>query len=157
MLKIMKLSLLAEYPNLIEEVAKWYYNEWAKDVPNVTVDHIINNLSKAQNVDKIPLLVVAHKEKEFVGAAELKFRENKNYLEYEHWIGGVFVKPEFRGQGISKALIKEVKQHSKRLKVQKLYLQCKSKYKELYSKFGFIEIHKENKNGIKKSIMVCAI
>ncbi|MGP8305329.1 hypothetical protein [Vibrio sp. YIC-376] len=40
---------------------------------------------KASNTG-IPLSIVAHKNGNLIGTLELKFRENKNYPEYEHWL-----------------------------------------------------------------------
>jgi len=105
----MEISLLADNPQESKVIARWYYDEWASIAPDMTIGQIQEKVAKAINRDQVPLIVLAHQNNELVGVAELKFRENKNHPEYEHWLDGLFVTPDYRGQGISNLLIKKSK------------------------------------------------
>ncbi len=72
---------------------------------------------KRQYNDAIPLAIVVHNEKELIGVLELKRHENKNYPEYEYWIGGVFVDPIWRGQGVAGSRIAMAKEKAKQLDI----------------------------------------
>ncbi len=150
----MEISLLADHPNESAKIAKWYYDEWASIAPDVTLDMVHDSVvQKSVNRDSIPLSLVAHQDDELVGTLELKFRENKNYPEYEHWVGGVFVEPRFRNNGIASQLISEAKQMARNFGVRTLYLQCESHNVELYENHGFKKLHQAPHHEIETTIM----
>lgn len=42
----MKISLLANYPAEIPNIAKWYFDEWAHKDPNATLETVIKKISQ---------------------------------------------------------------------------------------------------------------
>lgn len=151
----MDTSLLADNPHEVNKIANWYYTEWAHVFPNVTEELLrIKIAEKAFNRNKIPLAIVIHDNSELVGVVELKYRENINYPEYKHWLGGVFVAPMSRGSGFSNILIAEAKSKAISLGIEKLYLQCESYNVALYKKHGFKELHLASHHEITTTIMV---
>ena len=153
----MKLSLLADNPQEKINIAQWYFDEWLHIIPGMTVERISQKLSQSDNRSKAPLMILAHKNGQLAGVVELKFRENAHYPEYEHWLGGLFVNPLNRGQGISRSLIDEVKKHAAQFGVTKLYLQCETKNIDLYlqNNFSFLHTAKHGKKLV--SIMLFKI
>ena len=153
----MDISSLADHPHEVNKIAMWYYNEWAHSFPSVTEAMVYENVAeKSINRDEIPLAIVVHDANELIGVAELKFHENKNYPEYEHWLGGVFVEPSKRSNGVSSLLISEAKKRATKLGVSKLYLQCESHNLSLYKKHDFKELHQAVHHDISTTIMVWA-
>jgi putative hydrolase of the HAD superfamily len=151
----MDISLLADHPHEASKIATWYYNEWAHSIPSVTEAMVYENVvEKSINRYEIPLSLVIHDGSELVGVAELKFHENKNYPEYEHWLGGVFVEPSKRGNGVSNLLISEAIKRVVKLGISKLYLQCESHNLSLYKKHGFKKLHQAVHYNIPTTIMV---
>jgi putative hydrolase of the HAD superfamily len=150
----MELSLLADHPHEIRKIAQWYYDEWLSAIPDITIDRISEKISQSGNRKKIPLFILAHINNQLAGVVELKFRENKNYPEYTHWLGGLFVNPSYRGNGISHILIKEAKKYAIKLGVVQLYLQCESYNIALYEKHNFSILHKANHGEIPVTIML---
>ncbi len=151
---MMKISLLIDHPEAVEKIAKWYYDEWASIAPQMTEEMMYQKvLEKAANRDVIPLAIVVHHEKELIGVLELKLRENKSYPEYEHWIGGIFVDPLWRGQGIAGQMISEIKEKARKLGVKTLYLQCENYNVVLYQKYGFEILHQANYHVVETTIM----
>ncbi|WP_036827996.1 GNAT family N-acetyltransferase, partial [Photobacterium sanctipauli] len=107
----MEISLLADHPDYAPKIAKWYFDEWAHIAPNITEDIVLEKvIEKSLNRDQIPLALVAREGGELVGVLELKIRENKNYPEYENWVGGVFTNPPNRGQGVAGQLLNKAKE-----------------------------------------------
>lgn len=144
-----------EYPDSATEIAQWYYDEWAGPNPTKTVEQIALNVQKKAESDyQVPLSFVAHDGNTLIGVVEMKFRENKDYPEYVHWIGGVFVRPEYRGRGVCTSLINRVKQHSVLLGLEKLYLQCEECLIPMYTSFEFKKLHKAKHRDIDTIIMV---
>lgn len=151
----MKISLLADFPNEAPNIAKWYYDEWASMSPHFTREVMLAKvIEKSVNRNELPLSLIAHIDNELVGVIELKFRENKHYPEYEHWVGGLYTHPAHRGNGIASSLLNSAKEKAISLEVKQLYLQCESFNIELYLHQGFEVLHEAKHHGIKTTIMV---
>ena len=151
----MEVSFLADHLNESEKIAKWYLDEWGYTVPNITFDMVHKKiLEKSKSKVELPLMFVIHDEQELVGVAELKFRENKNFPKYEHWIGGIYVSSEHRGKGYSTILIEKAKSHALEQGINLLYLQCEDKNINLYLKQNFKALHQTEHNSVKTTIMV---
>lgn len=150
----MKISYLADCHYEADKIAQWYFDEWAHTVPGITVEDVREKVyRKALSRHDFPLIIVVHSGNELVAAAELKFRENKQYPEYEHWLGGVFVPENERGKGYSTLLIDKAKRHVRQLNIDTLYLQCEEKNINLYLKHGFRVLHSATHNGVQTTIM----
>lgn len=150
----MKISFLADCPHEAEKIAQWYFDEWGYTVPGVTVEDVYAKvLLKSHSRYDFPLILVLHSGDELVAVAELKFRESKQYPEYEHWLGGVFVAGRARGRGCAAVLIDAAKNHVQRMNIQTLYLQCEQKNIKLYLKYGFQVLHDATHNGVSTTIM----
>ena len=151
----MKVSFLADRPEESIKIAQWYFDEWGYTVPGVTVDMVHKKvLEKSQNRTNIPLIFMIHENQVLVGVAELKLRENKNFPEYENWVGGIYVSPDHRGKGHASTLISKAKSHAKKLGIRSLYLQCEDHNIDLYLKHDFEILHNVEHNAVKTTIMV---
>jgi len=150
----MEVSLLADCPDCYKQIAKWYFDEWASLVPNAKLGEVEEKvLARAANRTDIPLAFVVHNKGALVGAADLKFRENADYPEYEHWLGGVYVDRQHRGQGVASVLIEYAKRHALKLAIPRLYLQCESHNIALYQKAGFVCLHQAKHHKMETTIM----
>ncbi|PSW16884.1 GNAT family N-acetyltransferase [Photobacterium sanctipauli] len=151
----MEISLLADHPDYAPKIAKWYFDEWAHIAPNITEDIVLEKvIEKSLNRDQIPLALVAREGGELVGVLELKIRENKNYPEYENWVGGVFTNPPNRGQGVAGQLLNKAKELAIDFGVKDLYLQCESFNIPLYLNHGFKALHQARHHDAETTIMV---
>lgn len=151
----MNISFLADRPEYAKQIAQWYYDEWGRSVPDVTVETIHEKvLEKSLSRKQFPLSLVLHEDQELLATAELKFREHKSYPEYEHWIGGVYVHPDHRGKGLSNLIVAEAKAHVLALGIKLLYLQCEEHNIALYRKHGFKELLKTEHLDVTTTIMV---
>ncbi|WP_047044147.1 GNAT family N-acetyltransferase [Vibrio mexicanus] len=151
----MEISLLADFPHEAPQIAKWYYDEWARIAPDFTEAMVLEKvIEKSVNRNKLPLSLVAHIDTELVGVLELKFRENKHYPEYEHWVGGVFTHQSHRCKGIAHKLLDSAKEKTISLGVKKLYLQCESFNIKLYLNHDFKVLHQAQHHEIETTIMV---
>ncbi len=149
----MEISLLADYPHKAPQIAKWYFEEWASHVPNVTEKMVLEDISQKALNRTVPMSLVAIENEILVGVLELKLRENKHYPEYEHWVGGVFVASQYRGKGIAQKLLTEAKKIATSFDLGQLYLQCESHNVGLYRGLGFDALHQSGSNGRQTTIM----
>lgn len=150
---VMKISYRPESIEDLETVSRWYVDEWGHLNSSITTDKIVEGLSSMlSSGDDFLSLLSIYEGKELVAVAELKYREHKDYPEYEHWIGGVFVKPEYRGKGYAEILIAEAKKHIAKLGITELYLQCEEDNVGLYTKYGFKALHPAIHHGTNTTI-----
>jgi len=150
----MKISYLSKHPHHATEIAQWYFDEWADPSVSSVEGFVQFMLKRATSDSEIPISFVAHDGDELLGAVELKFREHKDYPEYEHWLGSLYVSSKHRGTGIGTALINRVKSHAVNLKVEKLYLQCEPEMVSMYEKYDFESLHKAKYGKLDTIIMV---
>jgi len=149
----MKISYISEKLDDLKLVSRWYFEEWGHLDSSMTEEKIYEGLSsKLDKDDDFLCLVTVHEKEELVAVVDLKYREHKDYPEYVHWIGGVFVKPEYRGRGYAGILIDQAKVHTSKLGIPKLYLQCEEHNEGLYLKYGFKPLQPAVYFGVKTTI-----
>ena len=150
----MKISYLINTSDDLKVISRWYFDEWGHLNPSNSEEKIYERLSsKFDKEDEFLCFVVIHEKELLVAVADLKYREHKDYPEYEHWIGGVYVKPECRGKGYASALVEKAKEHVVNLSISELYLQCEDHNEELYLKHGFKPLHTAIHSGVKTRIL----
>lgn len=137
-----KFEFLADRPEIIDVVAGWYYAQWGHLNPEATAAAIATTISQSMNKDRLPILLLAFVDNAVVGAVELKFREMDIYPDREHWLGGVFVRSEYRGLGIGKRLVSEAIQLAQKFAVQTLYLQTEELSGGIYAELGWQRLEK---------------
>lgn len=136
-MKGLRFENLADRPDALPLIARWYFGEWGHLNPAATLEKIAARLFASMNRDTIPLVVLAVMGDEVIGSAELKYREMKIYPEKEHWLGGVFVVPEHRGKGVAVRLIDAVVETARILGVDLLHIQTERLDGGLYLKLGW--------------------
>ncbi|MEL0637024.1 GNAT family N-acetyltransferase [Marinomonas sp. TI.3.20] len=151
----MKISLQTDDMENLQTIARWYFEEWGHLNSSLTERRIFEGLSaKLEKDDDFLTLLTIHTDSELVAVADLKYREHKDYPDYEHWIGGVYVKPEHRGKGYAGALIDKAKEHVAKLNISELYLQCEAHNTGLYLKHGFKPLHAAVYSGVDATILI---
>lgn len=136
-MKALQFENLADRPDAVPLVAEWYFGEWGYLNPAATLEKVAARLFASMNRDAIPLVVLAVMGDEIIGSAELKYREMTIYPEKEHWLGGVFVVPEHRGEGVAARLIDAVVNSARVLGVDVLHIQTERLDGGLYLKLGW--------------------
>ncbi len=149
----MKFTCLSDYPSALPAIAKWYFDEWGYLKPGSSAATIEKELEPYLSKAELPLAITAIDKGEIVGAAQLKFRELDIYPQYEHWLGGVFVVPNYRAKGVASALVKEIIKEAQKMQVEILYLQTQNMTGGLYRHLGWEPIEKVNNRGIDVLVM----
>lgn len=121
------IEYLANYPGLIPVLASWVYGYWGKMYRMKSVEEQIAKISGRISTDRFPLAFVALADSVPVGTASLKIREMTTHKHLYHWLGTVYVVPEYRSRGIGSTLIKRAEAKAKELGVKTLYLHTPDK------------------------------
>jgi len=149
----MDISLLADHQQEANVIARWYLAEWGHNMPETHRLILTEKILLGINRDNFPITILAHIEGNLVGVAELKYRELEQYPNWHHWLDGVYVPLEHRGEGISSKLIIEAISRTNDMGITWLYLRCESHNIALYEKFGFVSLMKEKGKGVTKTVM----
>ncbi len=149
----MELEFLADNENAIPILANWYFSEWGYVEKGNTLDKVTDKLYGYLNTDKIPLIILAIEEGEILGAAQLRYREMDIYPEKEHWLGGVYVSQNHRGNKIAEQIIHKVVTVAKNLNVHKLHVQTQHLGGGLYRHLGWRPIEQVNYRGMNVLVM----
>lgn len=151
----MTVSPLAHQKHFIPTIARWYFDEWAHLSPNISLEKIEAKVTAmAESRAALPISFVLHDNDDLLAVAELKFHEHPDFPDYKHWLGGVFVPIEKRGQSYSTVILQHALEHAKAEGIASLYLQCELHNVDLYVKHGFSVIHKINDKDVEKAVML---
>lgn len=119
----MQISYLADHPQFIEVLAPLVFEHWRPVLKQETLDDRIAKFKAHLNRDTLPVALVAHSGAEVFGTAALRLHDLPGREDLTPWLGGVYVAPEFRRQGIGATLCKAIEQKFASLSENKtLYL-----------------------------------
>jgi len=149
----MRFEFLVDRPAAIDSVSRWYFEEWGRLNSKASVEEIAKKISQSMNRDKPPLLLLAVEGSRVVGAAELKYREMDIYPDREHWLGGLFVVPQYRGSGIGSKLIEKIALLAEEFGIRKLYLQTERLDGGLYPDHGWEPLETVSYKGTEVLVM----
>jgi GNAT superfamily N-acetyltransferase len=148
----LEIAYLADHPELVPLLGAWFYDEWGGSWPSATLEGFIKRLEGRLNRDQPPITFLSFYDQEPVGTAALKIREMKTHPQFEYWLGSVYVREDYRRQGIASELIKTVIHKSSTLGIDRLYLYTRRK-ESLYAKFGWKIIETPKYRGKVVSVM----
>lgn len=159
----MRIELLADHPDLIETVGRWYWDEWG-EVAGESLAASIERTRTFLSREGPPMIVLARDDgavngdgSEWLGAAQLKVREMDIYPEFEFWLGGVFVPESARGRGVGAALVDEVMSQARAAGIERLYLQTERLDGGLYCRHGFEPMEEAVYKGVHVLVMTARI
>ena len=119
----------------------------------LTVEAIEKNLKRRLNRHAPPLTFVAFIGETPVGSASLKIREMDIYPEYLHWLGTVYVLPEYRNRGIGTQIIEHSLSEAKRSgNIKELFLYTHDR-ERFYTKFGWQALERPFYHGREVVVM----
>ncbi len=149
----MQCRLLADLPSAIPLVARWYYEEWGRDLPDNSPEICAAWLAPQVNRERVPLHLIALEGDTVLGTAALKLREMTEFPDREHWLGGVFVPLEQRGRGVAAELTRFALEYAPRIGVRELFLQTDRLDGGLYARAGFEPLARVHSDGHEVLVM----
>ena len=149
----MLISLLADHMNFLNELARLHHAEWGHLNPSNTVEIRAEKLEKLAGREGIPRIFIAHTDDQFIGSAALVEQDMPTlHPELSPWLAAVFVKEQWRGQGIATRLVKHCETQAIAAGREKLFLFTESA-SELYKTLGWQEFERCTYKGAQVQIM----
>lgn len=119
----MNISFLADHPEFIQTLAPWICEHWRPILTQETVETRTATLQKHLNYRALPVAWVVHSGGQVFGTAALRVHDLPGHENLTPWLGGVYVAPQFRRQGIGTALCLAVEHQAQVLfNISTLYL-----------------------------------
>ena len=150
----MTIDYLANHRSSIPKLARYFFDEWRSvyDERNMALDDVSASFEARANIDSLPLTLVAIDGDEVIGTGSLKLDDLELRPQFSPWLGGLFVVPEHRNQGVATALIERLVHEARRLDVTVLYLWTPSA-ESLYANLGWNTIERLDYCGYAVSVM----
>ena len=120
----------------IPVLAGWFHEQWGRHDQNRSIAAIENRLTQAVESDQFPVILVGFLEGQPVATATLKIREMSTHPHLEHWLGTVFVLPEFRRRGLAREIVSQAVDHARQRGVGTLHLYTPDQ-ERLYFRLGW--------------------
>jgi GNAT superfamily N-acetyltransferase len=145
------LKQLSECPEHLIAVGTWIYEQWWKR-PDNTSEVVLRLLRTHTETDKVPYTVVAIVDGQPVGSCCVIESDCVHRPQYSPWVAAVYVKPEYRLQGVASAVLQEAARIATRAGVRGLYIDCHIKTVPVYEKSGWTIFEREV--GDKESVVM---
>jgi len=147
-------AFLADHVDAIPIITKWYFDEWGHLVQGDSMQRTRDRIEGYTNRDEIPFILIAMNGNDVIGAAQLKYREMAEmFPEKEHWLGGVYVAIDYRGQGYGSLLVEQIAKMAPRYGVETLHLQTEALDGGIYARLGWKPYSQVNSRGLDVLVM----
>ena len=149
----MRISYLADQPALAEQLIPELLEHWKTVRPEDTAESRNAKFRAHLNRDTLPIAWVAHDGGKVLGTAALRATDLEGREDLSPWLGGVFVRPQFRNRGIASSLCRVVELKAHRLRAKTIHLFALD-HASLYSRLGWQTLERWQWRGHAGEIMV---
>ena len=119
---------------IIEQIYKFILHEWGDQYPDPRC--VYNEIYQAQHNSILPKIVYIEHAHQVLATASLLEEDIDLFPHCTPWLANVYVKPEYRQNGLGNVLCSQILSETKLLGFKSIYLYTKDK-KEWYSKKGW--------------------
>lgn len=154
-LRPMQIQYLADRPDAVPTVARWYYDEWGHKDPTNSFELTCERLAGKLNKDRLPLPIIAvDTGRTVIGTAQLKRHEMDIFPDREFWLGSIYVAPSARGCGLATTLVNKIVELAVEFQVKELWLQTEALNGGLYARLGWKIVEQLEDKGTKVAVML---
>jgi N-acetylglutamate synthase-like GNAT family acetyltransferase len=143
---------LADQVDALPTVARWVFEEWGDTIPDLTLSKTEEVFRNRLNRDQFPMTLLAQHNSVPVGTACLQLEQMRTHKHLRHWLGCVFVEPEFRNKGIGMTLVSRAIAEATQLATDALYLYT-HRHEDFWGQLGWSVIERTRYNDLDVVIM----
>lgn len=149
---------LAQRPDAIPQVARWWCDAWGLPQRHQSFDAYVDELASLK-LDDLPFHLLAIRDERIVGVATLKDQSVLSALfpDARYWLSGVYVPQELRGMGIATALCLGMIDVARAKGGQRLHLVTEILNGGLYAQLGWEPIRQVKIEGLELLAMARSI
>ncbi len=131
-----RISYLADEPDLGISLIPALLEQWRDVTPEDTWAARAERLRAHMNTHTLPIAWIAQEDGVAMGMAALRMSDLHGREELGPWLGGVYVRPEFRHRGVASALCHVVAEKARELGFSRLFLFTLDQ-QALYARLGW--------------------
>jgi putative hydrolase of the HAD superfamily len=146
------LTFLADHAQFLPTIAKWAFDEWGHQSPESSLESMTAELQSWLNKTSAPAALVGLLKGNPIASSIIKIRELEPFPQYTHWLGGVYVKLDYRKQGVGSLVVEHSTRIARDMGISELYLYTHS-HEDFYTNLGFTPIDRPSYRGRKIVIM----
>ena len=113
-----------------------FLSEWAWTNRGETAEERAAKFRAYENRDRLPMAWIAYVGTQAMGIAGLREHDLPGREDLSPWLATVFVRPEFRGNGVASALCRHAEERARQLGIRQIYLFTVDK-QGLYTRLGW--------------------
>lgn len=147
----MHIGYLADHPNVIPTLARWFHDEWSAYYGHRTAADVAREFEVCVNRDRLPLVLVAFDGSTPCGTAALKAASILTHVHLGPWLSGLYVAPDRRRRGIASDLVSAVVQEAERQEFRTLYVAARGG--RLFERLGWTVLEPTTYQGEELIIM----
>lgn len=148
----MEIVPLADKKELITELAELHHAEWKHFNLSLTLQGRAEAIANAAGRKGIPSIFIATSANQLVGSAALVQNDMDSKPELSPWLAAVYVKENFRHQGVATELIARCENEAVRSSAKVWYLYTEFAA-ELYQKLGWRHRERCEYRGVMVDVM----
>ena len=146
----MKIEYLADHPEHVPLLAKWFHNEWGYLSPGYELEEREKRLRAKANREAIPISFIAMDGERPIGSASLVECDMDTRSHLKPWLSSVYVQASSRRHGAGTALVSRVIHEARQHGFSSVYLWTPTE-EEFYRKRGWRTLERtryKNENAV---------
>jgi predicted N-acetyltransferase YhbS len=132
----MKIDYLAEHPEFIPTLSKWFLREWRDFYGDKSWEVVAETFYERLNRSRLPLSLVAFEDGSPFGTISLLEESISTHKHLAPWLGGLYVCEEQRRHGIGRQLIEAGVGEARKLRIEQLFIGIR-RAEDYYMKLGW--------------------
>lgn len=148
----MYIGYLADHPNVIPILARWFHDEWRAFYGKRTAVDVAREFEVCGNRDRLPIVLVAFDGSTPCGTAALKAASILTHVHLGPWLSGLYVAPDQRRRGVASELISAVVQEAERQEFRTLYVAARGGDR-LFERLGWTVLESTTYHGEELTIL----
>jgi GNAT superfamily N-acetyltransferase len=145
-------DLLADRPEYIANLARWFYDEWGRGQERKQLSDYEGELMRRLNRDQLPLTVIGQEAEIPVSTASLIYHEIPTLVDYEHWLASVYVVPGRRGRGLGNRTVRYICGLAAGMRIDELFLYTDANV-GFYESLGWLRLESVEYRGRMVAVM----
>lgn len=148
----LRLEFLADHPEHLQQLAVWHHEAFARLNPNASVEQRVEYLKSRMGRRSVPTTVIALLEETLIGSASLVEHDMPGREDLSPWVAAVYVRPDYRRQGVGTRLMRHLEALAKDLGIERLYLFTPD-MRPFYETLGWVVLEEAVYRGRPTTIM----
>jgi GNAT superfamily N-acetyltransferase len=144
---------IAQRRDLVPEVSRWLWEEWGRQDGQSLEDEIVRVAARTSPLGPEQCFVLLV-DGAPVATASLVRHDLATRPDLTPWLGGVFVKPDFRGRGFASQLVRAVEAACRAADIPKIWLYT-AMAAGLYDSLGWQTVGLESLHQATVTLMCC--